>query len=200
VRTRARATVHRDDRGRESVAWRVRTVRAPALDARNLATAVTRDCTDCHAVALSVQVVVAGRNEGRVVADNLAESVTLDCVRCASVALAYQFVVVGPGRLTLTRQARHDLADLRRQMRDVARHEVGADLVAQEDALSARIAQVLKSGVVDTDRADGDDRDDARRGHRDTRLKQGAGGRDRDDGVRVRVRRHHDTAHGRARP
>ncbi len=190
VRTRARARVHRDDRTRRAVAWRVRTLRAPALDARNLATATAHDCSDCHAVALSVQVVVAGRNERRVEAGNLAVAVTDECVRCTSVALAYQFVVVRPGRLVLTRQARRDLADLRRQMRDVARHRVGQDLVAQEDALAEKVADVLRSGVVDRDR------EKDRRGEPSTYLGQGSGSGGA--AVAVRVRRAHDTARGRA--
>lgn len=185
VRTKARAEAHRDGRERRAVAWRERRVTAQVLVARNRATAVARDCTGCAAVAVSVQVVVDARNDGRVTATNRAVAATVDCTRCSANALAYQFVVAGPGRLRLTRQARDRLRDLRREMRDVARHGDLADVTAREDALAARVADVLRSGVVDTDAADGA----TASGPSASYHRTGGSG-----GVEVTVRRAHDRA------
>ncbi|WP_088282255.1 hypothetical protein [Kineosporia sp. A_224] len=185
VRSRAQVRVHRDDRERRRATWRQRRVTAGGLVARNRADALAEHCTDCHAVAVSVQVVVNGRNAGRVDVANLADAVTVDCTRCTATALAYQFVVVGPGRLTLTRDARARLSDLRREMRDVARHTAVGAVTAKEDALAAEVADVLRGGVVDAARPDGASTLSTRRSG--------------SDGVTVRVRRAHDGSRGRSR-
>ena len=193
VRTKARAHVHRDGGERRAVAWRERRVTAQVLVARNRATAVARDCTDCSAVAVSVQVVVDGRNDGRVTATNRAVAATVGCTRCSATALAYQFVVAGPGRLRLTRDARDRLRDLRHEMRDVARHGDLADVTAREDALAARVADVLRSGVVDTDAADGtaDGTADGAASGPSASFHRAGGRR---GGPEVTVRRSHDRA------
>ncbi len=190
VTTSAVVDVHRDDRTRRRSAWELEKTTAQTLVADNYASAVTRGCTDCHAVAVSVQVVVASRNVGDVSATNAADAVTLDCTRCASTALAYQFVVVGAGRLGLTREARTELADLRRQMRRLARHGPQDTLPAQEDALAARVAEVLRTGVVDRERT----APDAAASSAPSTRSAPSG-----SGVTVRVRRSHDKAHGRSR-
>jgi hypothetical protein len=136
----------RDD-PRFGFAWRLSELSGDGMRVRNRAKA-TVHCDGCRAVAVAVEVVLVSHASGTIDATNLAVSRT-DCSHCASTAVAYQFVLVSPGRLVLRRGARTALDQLAAQMRRVALAG-GTDAVVRqrEAALAARMAAVLRSGVV----------------------------------------------------
>jgi putative peptide zinc metalloprotease protein len=168
LRNAARVELTHDGASRSRTAWAVRQTTGPDVSAANLALAAA-NCDGCTAVAVAFQVVVAGRVTGTVTPSNLALAVNDGCEHCNATAIAYQFVVLSDEGLWLTRDARRELSQIRRELRRLVRSGATAqELDAQAAALAERVRAVLADGTTSrrhqnvkvqrgSDRWDGDD-------------------------------------------
>ncbi len=175
VAASARARAAHTGEYRGALSFRIWRGDATPVAASNLAVA-SATCRNCRAVAVSVQIVVAGHiydlyraptagEPASVLVSNQAfaknashASTTLrsgvrrqavTCDSCSTIALAYQFVQVSRHRLVITPEARSRLAVIERSMRAVAKSRLSNRTVqARLDALALQIADVLESGVV----------------------------------------------------
>ena len=170
--TRAVSRATRDGQRASRFAFAVRVTDGSALVASNRAHA-RASCRNCRALAVSVQIVVAGhvkdvaiapapgkppsaRISNLVVAEDLARGVrsrsttgVAGCSRCATTALAYQFVIVGRHRLQITPAARARLAAIQTRMRQATASGGSPATVRKRlDALAGEIDSVLRTGVV----------------------------------------------------
>jgi hypothetical protein len=149
---------------------------ADSVTATNAAVAYAA-CDDCRAVSLSMQVVVADGGPSTLDVGNVAVAMTENCTGCEAVAVAYQLVIASGDRLKLSGAGHRELADLRRDLRRLARSDASPEEVqAQADALMAQVTATLSQELrvrvkVRCDR-DHEERPAAHRGH----------GRDRNHG------------------
>jgi hypothetical protein len=119
--------------------------RADQVTATNAAVAYTA-CDGCRAVALSFQVVVADGAPTSLDVGNLALAMNENCTGCESVAVAFQVVLASDRRLVLTQTGRQELADLRTQLRGLARSDLPVmEIESQAQSLMAGVADVLAS-------------------------------------------------------
>jgi len=101
-------------------------------------------CDGCRAVSLSFQVVVADGGPDDLDVGNVAVAMTENCSGCESVAVAYQLVLSSAQRLRLTDDGRHALANLRRQLRRLARSDLPPlEVQSQAAALMGGVTSVL---------------------------------------------------------
>jgi hypothetical protein len=115
------------------------------VTATNAAVAYTA-CDGCRAVALSFQVVVADGAPTSLDVGNLALAMNENCTGCESVAVAFQVVLASDRRLVLTQTGRQELADLRTQLRGLARSDLPVmEIESQAQSLMAGVADVLAS-------------------------------------------------------
>jgi hypothetical protein len=148
IATRAVAAVDRDGRIAADAALDLRWSLGP-VTAANLAVAYAH-CTNCRAIAVSFQVVLAARTGGKVTATNRAFATNDRCSRCESLAVAIQYVLVTdqPVRLLPSGQVR--LHRLRHRLAEVLRSGEPADqLQRQVTEIGAEVEQVLATALSD---------------------------------------------------
>jgi hypothetical protein len=113
------------------------------VTATNAAVAYT-SCDGCLAVALSFQVVIADGGPSSLQVGNLALAMNEGCTGCEAVAVADEVVIASDQRLVLTGRGHHALADLRHQLRDLARSDLPIEQIQTEaEQLMGEVAQVL---------------------------------------------------------
>lgn len=121
---------------------------ADEVTATNVAVAHTT-CDGCRAVALSYQVVVADRGPTSIDVANVALALNEDCEGCESLAQAYQLVVATDDRAWLSGSGQRELAQLRRDLRTLARsdeplEQVQVQATALMDQVTATISDHLR--------------------------------------------------------
>ncbi|MEU1465776.1 hypothetical protein ABZ467_35025 [Streptomyces sp. NPDC005727] len=119
-----------------------------AVTANNRATAISAGCsTDnpCRSIALSYQIVTtAGPNARLINATNLSQAVNNHCPTCQTLSAAYQFIITTPRQLTLSRQARTELADINRQIDTLKTSRLPIDQITHHaDNLAHQIKTIL---------------------------------------------------------
>jgi len=119
------------------------------VDASNVAVAYA-SCTDCAAVAIAFQAVLATGDPSVIEPTNIAIADNTGCTNCTTVADAYQQVLLTDGaNVHFTPEGRQEFAQIRHQLHDLRKSDLSlADLVAQLDALQADFADVLAHDVV----------------------------------------------------
>jgi putative peptide zinc metalloprotease protein len=158
-----------DDGGKAfDAAWSLSRQEGGPVDHRNEAIA-RASCTDCRAVAIAFQIVIAF-DPSSLVPFNRAEAVNANCERCLAFAAARQFVRITEQPAKLSPQGRAELADVRRDLRAL-RGDPSLDvaqLAAAVEAHEARVLEVLETQLVpargggsvrDIDRQDREDDD-----------------------------------------
>jgi putative peptide zinc metalloprotease protein len=122
-------------------------------------------CENCASVALAFQVLFVRGEPNVVKPENVALAVNEECQTCETTAYAYQGVFGVDGKVRFTREARHEIRDIRDAVRDLAHSGLpSAEIDAQARALTERLRTAIKNGLVD---ADSDDDDDEREGERE---------------------------------
>jgi hypothetical protein len=117
--------------------------RAKSVTATNAAVAYTA-CDDCRAVALSFQVVIADGAPTDLDVGNLAVAMNENCTGCESVAVAFQLVLASDRKLVLSSDGRHELNDLRRQLKTLARSDLPvAEIQSTAESMMSDVANVL---------------------------------------------------------
>jgi hypothetical protein len=114
----------------------------------NHAEAYSHDCTDCHTVAVAVQVLFVFKTPSTFSPENIGAAVNLRCTRCATFAYAWQYVANVTREVRPSREAFARIAELRRQIDAVAASDepfpqMNADLDALTAQLKATIEQQL---------------------------------------------------------
>ena len=128
-------------RGKAGLA--VHQTRAKSVTATNAAVAYTA-CDDCRAVALSFQVVIADGAPTDLDVGNLALAMNENCTGCESVAVAFQLVLASDRRLVLSNDGRHELNDLRQQLKALARSDLPvAEIQTTAESMMSDVANVL---------------------------------------------------------
>lgn len=120
---------------------------AEHVTATNLAVAHTA-CDGCRAVTLSFQVVVADRGPASLDVANLALAVNEDCTGCESLAVAYQLVVATDDRARLAAGGQQQLAQLRRDLRELSRSDLPLEQVqARAEALMGEVTTAVAANL-----------------------------------------------------
>jgi len=107
---------------------------ASTVDATNAAVAVNSGCTDCSTVAVAFEGVLVVGSPTTFDPTNLALAYNVNCSGCTAFADAYQQVVQTSTRVRVSKQGRHEIAAIRKDL-DALRHE---DLTV--DQIAARVA------------------------------------------------------------
>jgi hypothetical protein len=129
----------------------------PTIDNGNGAIAIGA-CSNCHTVAIAVQVVLVQGSPTTVAPQNVAVAANGGCSHCDTLAVAYQFVEGGGGhRWTLSRPAQEQMDRIGDQIQAIADHPEMTDqqILDRVAELAARIHQVLATDLqmdVRTDR------------------------------------------------
>ena len=119
--------------------------RAKSVTATNAAVAYTA-CDGCRAVALSFQVVIADGAPTDLDVGNLALAMNENCTGCESVAVAFQLVLASDRRLVFSDEGRHELNDLRQQLKALARSDLPvAEIQTTAESMMSDVANVLAS-------------------------------------------------------
>ena len=119
--------------------------RVKSVTATNAAVAYTA-CDDCRAVALSFQVVIADGGPTDLDVGNLALAMNENCSGCESVAVAFQLVLASDRKLVLSKDGRHELNELRRQLKSLARSDLPvAEIQSTAESMMTDVANVLAS-------------------------------------------------------
>ena len=131
------------------LAFNIRRVTGDVVDQTNAAIAFS-SCQECRAIAISIQVLLVSGSPSVVSPTNLAFAVNDRCTLCDSLALAYQFAVGGGERLRLTALGRQQVAEIRRELRELRGQEGLSDA-----ELDARVGELMDrlAGVLDTELA-----------------------------------------------
>ena len=140
------------------LAFHVNRVTSEVVDNTNAAVAYA-SCTDCQTVAIAIQVVLVMSDPSVVTPQNLALAINQECTACDTLASAYQLVISTGGPVRLTPEGRRRIAEIRRQLHEL-RHSglSGPEIQARVNALTAELAQVVRSELVPVGRRD-EDRD-----------------------------------------
>jgi putative peptide zinc metalloprotease protein len=144
----AEATVETDATQVSDFAWDISKQRGGEVDHYNSARAAAR-CTDCGATAIAFQIVLAWGRPNPVVPRNEAVAINLECTRCVVAAEARQFVRVVDAPVKFTGEGRAELADVRRNLRALARENLPvADLHAAVEQEEAKVLDILQTQLV----------------------------------------------------
>jgi putative peptide zinc metalloprotease protein len=142
----ARATV--DGQQQWDFAWSIERRRGGTVDNENHAIATT-NCASCQAVAIAFQIVLVSGSPDTVTPKNIAEAVNSGSQSAISFADARQFVWVTDKPVHFTGGGRHELADVRRDIRALQSEPLTLDqLRAKLDADRARVLDVLRQDLV----------------------------------------------------
>ena len=145
------------------LAFSVRRVMGDVVDQDNVALAYA-SCESCQTVAISIQILLVAGDPDVVTPTNLAVAINDMCTLCETLASAYQFVIGGNVKLTLTRDGRLQVNEIRRGLRELGRDEdlsIG-EIQARTDELMEQLRQTLSEELVVSkrDRDDDEDRDE----------------------------------------
>lgn len=131
---------------------------ADIVDEVNAAVAVA-SCDNCKTYAVAIQVVLVMNDPSVVEPTNLALAMNIDCTSCQTAALAYQLVQSTGGVVRLSPEAEQEIAELRKEMHDLAKAAEDMtfeEVIAAVDELAAEFMTVVTEGLV----AVGPDEDD----------------------------------------
>jgi hypothetical protein len=113
--------------------------------AGNLAVATTT-CDNCHATAISFQVVIADKAPTSLDVGNAAVADNSECAFCDADAFAYQFVLAFNGDARITGSGRRQLQQVDAALRRLARSGASADdIQTAVDGYAAQVDSVLSS-------------------------------------------------------
>lgn len=118
------------------------------VDAKNTAVAYA-NCTDCRTVAAAIQIVLVSE-PGDLTPQNEALAINYQCTECETMAVAYQFVFAGGGELTLTKEGKAALHDLKKRFLALQkRDDLSLQQIADEiGVIAAEVAEVLDTELV----------------------------------------------------
>ena len=152
------------------LAFSVRRVMGDVVDQQNVALAYA-SCESCRTVAISIQILLVAGDPDVVTPTNLALAINDMCSLCETLASAYQFVMGGNVKLTLTREGRLQVNEIRRGLRELGRDEKLSivEIQARTDALMEQLGETLSTELVvkQDDDEDGEDRDEEAEGEMD---------------------------------
>ena len=147
-------------------AFAVRHVLGDTVDAENGAVAYS-SCTSCQTTAIAIEIVL---NESTTTTNmspqNAAVAVNDNCNLCETFATAYQFVINTGGPVEFTEQGKHELHDIREEIKSWGVHHLSNDEIrALLPGVIARLKTVLATQLVPADQHAGGNEDYAF-GHR----------------------------------
>ena len=130
------------------LAFDIRRVAGDVVDSQNVAVAYSQ-CERCRTVAIAIQVVLVSSSPSVVTPQNIAVAVNENCTLCETFASAYQFVIGTGGPVRFTRDGRHELNDIRKDLRELRKSELSpAELDAEVQAIVDRLRTVLETELV----------------------------------------------------
>jgi hypothetical protein len=143
----ATAIIEQDNGTAFDFAWDVAKQRGGVVDHHNAARAAAR-CTRCKATAIAFQIVIASGAE-QVAPINEAVALNHQCTGCVVVAEARQFVRVVDAPVNLTGAGRAELADVRRNLRELDARDLPLDQLHQAvEQQESRVRDVLNTELV----------------------------------------------------
>ena len=77
-------------------------------------------CEGCQTVAVAIQIVIVSSDPDAIVPENVALAINQECTSCDTMASAYQFVV-GGGGMTLDKEGRKRIKEIRKAFYDIAK-------------------------------------------------------------------------------
>ena len=144
----ARAVIEQDGGSASDFAWDISRQRGGVVDQHNAAHAAAR-CIGCRATAIAFQIVLVSGAPSRVAPINEAVALNHQCTACTVAAEARQFVRVVDAPVRLTRRGRATLADVRRDLRSLATHDLPLDQLHQAiETQESRVKAVLANHLV----------------------------------------------------
>jgi hypothetical protein len=157
-------------------AWHVRAstqvahVAGDTVTSANIASATASTCTDCHATAVAVQVLMVTGNPSYFATSNIASATNGACDGCGTYAYAWQYVLQTDGPVHLSLAAQERIVSLRDQIGDAAASILPSDaltdpcvtpggppypcptrdelLTAKLDLLTAQLQAAIEGGLV----------------------------------------------------
>lgn len=129
--------------------FQVRRASGDVVDGTNAAVAYS-SCTDCQAVAIAFQILLAGDGSSTVSPENLALAINQECTLCVSFASAYQFVLAnGDGPIIFTADGNQALAQIRARLQQLRGEDLSPEeLDAELDAIADEIRVILTTQTV----------------------------------------------------
>jgi putative peptide zinc metalloprotease protein len=130
------------------LAFAIKRAAGDVVDNANAAAAIS-SCTECRTVAISIQIVLVTGDPEVVTPQNIALAYNIECTSCETFASAYQYVLGTDGNVRFTPEGRHEIQEIRRELRELARAGLPvAELDTRLNALMQRLAQVLRNELV----------------------------------------------------
>jgi putative peptide zinc metalloprotease protein len=118
------------------------------VDNSNAAVAFA-SCSDCQTIAVAFQVVLVFSDPSVVDPTNLALAYNFECTSCDTLASAYQWVLTTGGPVHFTAAGNQQIAELRRQLRDLLASDLPIDqMQTQIDQIAAELQQVIQTELV----------------------------------------------------
>ena len=143
------------------LAFAIKRAAGDVVDNGNAAVAIS-SCNECRTVAIAIQIVLVTGDPEVVTPQNIALAFNVECTSCETFASAFQFVLGTDGNVHFTPEGRHEIQDIRRELKDITRAGLPlAELDARLDALMQRLAVVLRNELVASGKSgDSSSRDD----------------------------------------
>ncbi len=130
------------------VSFRIVRTSGDVVDQSNIAFAFS-SCEGCETVAIAFQVVLVGGEPSTVIPENFAIALNFECTSCETLASAYQFVMGVDGNVHFTPEGNRMLAEIRRQLREVAGSELSLDeMLLELDLLADDLRTVLAEEML----------------------------------------------------
>jgi putative peptide zinc metalloprotease protein len=131
------------------LAFAIKRAAGDVVDNANAAVAIS-SCTECRTVAISIQIVLVTGDPEVVTPQNIALAYNVECTSCETFASAYQYVLGTDGNVRFTPEGRHEIQEIRRELRDLARAGLPlTELDTRLNALMQRLARLLRNELVE---------------------------------------------------
>jgi putative peptide zinc metalloprotease protein len=142
------AIVTKDGSSKAKVSFRIVRTSDDVIDNGNVAVAFA-SCEGCRSVAIAVQVVLVSGTPSTVIPENFAIALNFECIDCATLASAYQFVLGVDGNVHFSPEGNRALAEIRKQIRELASSELAVDeLQGELDLLADELRTVLAEELL----------------------------------------------------
>jgi putative peptide zinc metalloprotease protein len=128
-------------------AFKVVRVNRDVVDQRNAAVAYA-SCEACRTIAVAFQIVLVMSDPQVVTPENVALALNYECQSCETLASAYQFVFSVPEGFRFSSDAKRQIAEIRRALRELIRSgRPIAEIQAEIDALADELRTLLRAEI-----------------------------------------------------
>jgi putative peptide zinc metalloprotease protein len=142
------AIATKDGQSTFKVSFRIVRTSDDVIDNGNIAFAFA-SCEGCSSIAIAFQIVLVSGSPSVVIPENYAIALNFECIDCATLASAYQFVLGVDGNVHFSAEGNRALAEIRKQIRELAQSELPVDdLQAELDLLADELRTVLAEELV----------------------------------------------------